>query len=111
MVTTDGISSPAGSSFESPWNMSAPSFFAVWAVAQIHVRIRNGVMPDSRSVQKILVPGIELRENVNSGTAVVAQSGKVVEQTFCVESYPHSSGDQTIELAPRMAASDSLRDE
>ena len=81
------------------------------AAAQVHVRIGNGIMSDLGGVQEILIPGVELRENVNSGTAVVTQSGKVVEQTFCVESYFHSSGDQTIELAPRMAASDSLRDE
>ena len=63
-------------------------------------------------IKKIPVRGVEFREDINCRAAVVAQAGEVVEQAFCVKGYLHtSSGDQTIELAPRMAASDSFNEE
>ena len=65
-----------------------------------------------RGIKQVFILRKEFCENVNCCAAVVAQTGKVVEKTFGVESYSHIiSGDQTIELAPRIAASDSLSDE
>ena len=82
------------------------------AVGFVQILVGNGVVLYLGGIEQILVPGIIFREDVNSCAAVVSQAGKVVEQTFCVKSYPHtSSGDQTIELAPRMAASDSFSEE
>ena len=114
MVNVNGISPGGLGDAERPPH--TPSDDSVWLyglkAGSAGILIGYVVVSDVGGVENVLIAGTVLRQHVNSSAAVVPQSREIVKQTFCVKSYSHtSSGDQTIELAPRMAASDSFSDE